>query len=162
MTAAIGANLTNTYTAAELTASGVGFSAGDQFHSHDAKIYVFVKTSAAVTQYDAVTYDETYTTVVAPVSTSNDAGGDKVGVAQVAIASGSWGWIQIYGPATVNALASCAANVRLNTTGTAGNLDDDGTAGSFAIDGLVLTAARGGSAPTACMLNYPMQRVPVL
>lgn len=161
MTTLIGAQPTATIVSADITA-GKGHKLGSRYRDHNGSEFVFVKASAAITQYDAVTYDETFQTVVAPVSTSNDAGGDKVGVAGVAFASGEYGWLQIYGPAVVNALASCAANVRLNTTATAGNLDDDGTAGSFAVDGIVLTAARGGSAPTACMLNYPTTRVPVL
>lgn len=161
MTTLIGALPTATLASADITA-GKGHKLGSRYTDHNSNEFVFVKASAAIAQYDAVTYDETYQTVVAPVSTSNDAGGDKVGVAPVAFASGEYGWLQIYGAGTVNALASCAANVRLNSTATAGSLDDDGTAGSFAIDGIVLTAARGGSAPTACVLNYPITRVPVL
>lgn len=162
MTAFVGARVLGTIGAADLLASAVGFSLGERFVAHDGKEYVFLKASAAIAQYDAITYDPTFQTLVAPVSTANDAGGNRIAVAPVAVASGDYFWGQVYGPAIVNALAACAANVRLNTTGTAGQLDDDGTATEFAIDGIVLTAARGGSAPTAAILNYPAQRVPVL
>lgn len=157
MTAMVGANVTNSWTSAELVASGVGFAVGDQFCDHNGKRYVFVKASANIAQYDVVTYDETYQTTVAPLGTANDARGDKVGVAPVAIASGSYGWLQIEGPCTMNVLASCAANVRLNTTGTAGSLDDDGTAGSMQVEGIYLTAARPASNGSAAgILNFPI------
>ena len=68
-----------------------------------------MKATSAIAQYDAVTYDETYSTTVAPISESNDAIGDKVGVAQYAISSGEYGWLQIYGACTMNVLASCAS-----------------------------------------------------
>lgn len=153
MSTMIGANVAQTRTA--LT-DGTTFAPGNRFSDYSGKQYVYVKASSAIAQYDVVTYDETFTTTVAPVSTSNDARGDLVGVAPVAIASGSYGWVQIYGPCTMNVLASCAANVRLNTTATAGSPDDDGTASSMAIDGLYLTTARGSTAGSAPgVLNYP-------
>ena len=132
---------------------------GERFvDDKNGKEYVYVKASSAIAQYDVVTFDETWNTTVAPLSTSNDAKGDKVGVAPAAIASGSWGWLQIYGPCTMNVLASCAANVQLNTTATAGSLDDDATAGAIAITGIHLTTARAASNGSAAgILNYPVQ-----
>jgi hypothetical protein len=50
-----------------------------------------------------------------------------------------------------------SANVLLNTTATAGAMDDDGTTGAFAILGLVFSTAVGGADGVApAMLNYPM------
>lgn len=95
------------------------------------------------------------------LSTSNDARGQIVGVAVSAIPGTSgtvvgYGWVQVKGTATARVLASAAANVRLNTTATAGVLDDDGTAGSFQVQGLYLTTANGASTAAApCVLNYP-------
>lgn len=90
------------------------------------------------------------------LSTSNDARGDKVGVAGVAFADNEYGWICRKGAINVQVAASCAANTLLNTTATAGQIDDDATSGAFTILGLVLTTARGGSAGTAAgMLSYP-------
>lgn len=151
----VGANISNTITS--LT-GGKGAALGDRYRDVTGKEYVFVKASAAISQYDVVTYDETYNTTVAPLSTSNDAKGDKVGVAPVAFASADYGWLQIYGVCTMNVLASCAANVQLNTTATAGSLDDDATAGSIAISGIHLTTARAASNGSAAgILNYPVQ-----
>ncbi len=133
-------------------------SPGNRVRTYDGKEYVYVKASAAIAQYDVCTYDETFITTVAPVSTSNDARGDFIGVAPAAIASGSYGWLQIYGPCTMNVKASCAANARINTTATGGSPDDDGTTGAFQLDGIYLTTARGGSDGSAAgILNYPIQ-----
>lgn len=154
MTALIGFDKTQTYSA--LT-NGKTFLPGQESEDSVGNAWVFVKASSAIAQYDVVTYDETYVTTVAPLGTANDARGDKVGVPAVAIASGDYGWLQIAGPCTMNVLASCAANVRLNTTATAGSLDDDGTAGSMQVEGIYLTAARAASNGSAAgILNYPI------
>lgn len=130
---------------------------GQTFTDRTANVWVYVKASAAIAQFDVATYDETFNTVVAPVSTANDFRGDKQGVASVAFASGEYGWLQIYGTCSFNVLASCAANVRLNTTATGGSLDDDGTAGSLEVEGIYLTTARGGTNGSAPgVLNYPI------
>lgn len=150
----VGYNLNDSFST---TTDGRMWGVGDRVTNDVGKEYVFVKASSAIAQYDVVTFDETYTTTVAPLSTSNDARGDLVGVAPVAIASGSYGWLQIYGPCVMNVLASCAANVRINTTATAGSLDDDGTAGSMQVEGIFLTTARGGSNGSAAgILNRPI------
>lgn len=156
MSAEFGAKVNSTFTS--LT-DGKGMSVvGQRFEDQNGKVYVLVKASAAISQYDVVTFDETFNTTVAPLSTSNDARGDKVGVAPVAFASGDYGWLQVYGPCTMNVLASCAANVRLNTTATAGSPDDDGTASTYTLDGIYLTTARGSTAGSAAgLLNYPAQ-----
>ncbi|MDZ4374023.1 MAG: hypothetical protein U1C74_21720 [Phenylobacterium sp.] len=138
--------------------SGKTFSPGDVAEDDNGKKYVYVKASSAIALYDVVTFDETYITTVAGVSTSNDARGDLIGVAPVAIASGSYGWVQIYGPCTMNVLASCAANVRINTTATAGFPDDDAGSGSIQLEGIYLTAARTASSGSAAgILNMPIQ-----
>lgn len=149
----IGANLS---TPVSNLTDGRSFGLGDRYRDQAGKEYVYVKASAAIAQYDVVTYDETYNTTVAPLSTSNDAVGDKVGVAPAAFASGDYGWLQIYGVATINVKASCAANVKLNTTATAGSLDDDATSTAKTVLGLYLTTARAASDGSAAgVLNYP-------
>lgn len=150
----------NTSDSFSSTTDGRMWGVGDRITDKDGKVFVFVKATAAIAQYDVCTFDETYTGVVAPLSTSNDARGDMVGVAPVAIASGSYGWLQIYGPCTMNVKASCAANARLNTTATAGAPDDDGGTGAIQIENAYLTTARGGTDGSAAgILNYPIQGV---
>lgn len=133
------------------------FGLGDLYTDSSGNIFVYVKASSAIAQYDVVTFDETFSTTVAPVSTSNDARGDKLGVAPVAIASGSYGWLQVYGPCTMNVLASCNANVELTTTATAGALDDATTSSLIVADNIFLTAANSAStaAAKAGILNFP-------
>jgi hypothetical protein len=138
------------------TSTDAKFGLGDRMEDGAGKIWVYVKASAAIVLYDVVTFDETYSTVVAPVTTTNGARGDQIGVAAVAFASSDYGWLQIYGPCTMNVKASCAANVRVNTTATAGSPDDDGTSTTKTIDGIYLTAARGGTDGSAAgILNFP-------
>jgi hypothetical protein len=155
MTAFIGAKLDDTISASLLTVSGKGFGLGDRYVSNDGTEWAFVQASAAIAQYDVVTLTSAY--AAAPLGTANDARGNLVGVAPVAFASTDYGWVQVKGPvANMNVLASAAANVRLNTTGTAGSLDDDGTATTMQVQGIYLTTARGGTnGPAPGILNYP-------
>jgi hypothetical protein len=157
MSTKLGVNPSLTFTGTD--EAGIPFAVGQIGQTdNNGKQYVFVKTTSAIAAGDCVTYDETYNTIVAPLGTANDARGDRAGVATVAIASGSYGWLQIYGVNLgINVLASCAANARLNTTATAGSLDDDGTAGSMQVEGIYLTTARGGTNGSAPgVLNYPI------
>lgn len=154
----IGADFDATMTAAERTASGKGFTVGDRVTSYDGKEYVYVVAGSAITANFFCKFSEAYSADM--LSTSNDAYGGLVGVPEATIASGSYGWLQVKGPATVQVSASCAANARLNTTATAGQLDDDATTGAFPVAGVVLTSARAASAGTApAVLNYPQQGV---
>ena len=83
--------------------------------------------------------------------------GSRVGAAQAALADNEYGWFQVYGKGSVRTLASAAKGTRLNSTGTAGAVDDDGTASSEAIEGLVLGTATGGAAATNAdaIFSYP-------
>lgn len=155
MTAFVGARTDDTMTSAIMTASGRGFGLGDKLVRHDGTEWVFVQAAAAIAQYDVVYFTSAYQ--ASSLSTANDARGNLCGVAGVAFASGDYGWVQVKGPAgNANVLASAAANVRLNTTATAGSLDDDGTVGSMQVQGIYLTTARGGTnGPAPAILNYP-------
>lgn len=149
MSTLIGVNTANPTTTAE-------FGLGDRHTDHDGKIWVYVQASANIAQYDVVVYDESYTTLAAPVSTSNDARGDKLGVAAVAFTDNEYGWLQIYGPCTLKVLGSCVPNSELTTTGTAGSLDDATTSSLVVADGIVTTAASvSAAAAQAGILNFP-------
>jgi hypothetical protein len=160
MTTLIGVDILNPVTDAELT-QGKGFGLGDRHIDQTGNEYVYVQAGVGgITANFVATINEAYGAVM--VSTSNDARGDLLGVAPVAIAASSYGWVQVKGVCTVQVAASCAANVRLNTTATAGQLDDDGTAGSITCDGIFLTTARGSGAGTAPgVLNYAIQGVTI-
>lgn len=98
--------------------------------------------------------NEGFTAVAA--TTTNSLWGNLIGVPAVAIPAGRYGWVQVFGTCTVNALASCLPNVRLNTTATAGALDDDATVGSKTLNGIKLNIANGGAtAATSAFLTRP-------
>ncbi len=154
----LGADPSQSYTATELQQTGRGFAVGDRYTAFDGKEYVFVLAGAG--GFTGAGYvgiiDEAYGAVMADTTTSATARGDIVGVAAAAIAASSYGWLQVKGPCVIRVSASAAANARLNTTATAGQLDDDGSVGAEEITGCVLTTANGGAAATAAgMLNYP-------
>lgn len=154
MTGFVGAKTDDTWTSAQLALNGKGWALGDRYVDYAGKEWIFVQASGAIAQYEVVTLTSAFAAV--GISTSNDARGNILGVAPVAFASSDYGWVQIKGACTMNVKASCAANVRINTTATAGYPDDDGTVGSMQLQGIYLTTARAasdGSAPG--ILNYP-------
>lgn len=151
MTNMIGTNTNQTYTALGPSTPQLGARYMDQSGNE----WIFVKDSGSgITAQYVATFNRAFS--AAMLSTSNDARGDRVGVPAVALAANEYGWVQIYGPASFRVLASAVANVRLNTTATAGALDDDGTATSMQVQGIYLTTTCGGAAAvTAGILNYP-------
>ena len=150
MTVAVGANIAQTFTT---TTDGKWVTPGTVFRSFQNKTYIFVKATGTIAVGDVVTYDETFVTTVAALSTSNDFSGDALGVGVVAMSSGDYGWLQIEGVTAFSVLASCAANVQLNSTGTAGALDDDATSTTFPAIGMFLTVAATGAAVTAGVIQ---------
>ena len=113
------------------------------------KEFVLVKAGAAIGQYDACVLRREGEAVGVTSAIADQS--YPLGVPQVAIANGSFGWAQIKGAGRVNVEASCAADAPLSTTATAGRLDDADAAGR--IGGMMLTAARdatAGDAPMWC------------
>jgi hypothetical protein len=97
-----------------------------------------------------------------PVTTVNSAAGQvgghgtRVGVAQAAGTVGQFCWFQIFGTCSILTAGAVAIGTRLNTTATAGAIDDDGTAGARPIMGAVFKTAAAGAAVSAdCRLCYP-------
>ena len=124
------------------------------------KEYIYGKANAAITaqtycvESTGNTYDMITTALTAPGASGH---GSRVGVAQATLAINQYGWFQVFGKANGNTLASAAKGTRMNTTATAGALDDDGTAGSRAVNGVVLGTATGGAQANNAdtYLNYP-------
>ena len=154
MTAFVGARLGDTFSAANMAAGGKGFGLGDRYVNNQGNEYVFVQASGAIGQSDLVFFTNSY--IASSLSTANDARGSLCGVAPVAFANGEYGWVQVKGPTVMNVKASAVANVRLNTTATAGYPDDDGSVGAMQVQGAYLTVTRGGTDGSAAgVLNYP-------
>ena len=148
MTATIGGvNSARTTTAAE-------FSLGEIVTNDDGKVYIYIQASEALTANAAVLITEAGASEMVDTTSTASAFGDRVGVVEVAFAINEYGWAIVYGATTVAAGTSAAANTALNSTSTAGELDDDATAGAEVIDGLVATAAESGGTASA-FLNFP-------
>lgn len=153
----LGITPTQTWTSAETPSFAVGtLGAG-----HDGRLYRLVKADAsgiASAGQVALIKPDGVADLLDTTNSAPGAGvGMAVGVAMAAIEAAGYGWLCVYGQGVlvqVNALA--AAGTRLNSTATAGQLDDDATAGSEAIAGIALEAARGGTAGTAdASLTFP-------
>lgn len=151
-TTSIGAQLDRVWTADQFVQEGTAPALGDtyaQFSGQDC--YMFVLADAAIAAYDAVGIAADFG--AAPLTKALADSGNKIGVAPIGIASGSYGWVQIKGQATVNTLAAAAAGAPLYTTATAGSLDDASSSQTL-INGLQLTATTGGApAATACRMD---------
>ena len=133
------------------------FAVGTLGYDADGKGYEYVKANGAVAVGDVVAIDEVGD--AAPVTTTISAPGTgqglKAGVGVVALADNEWGWVQRQGViAAVNIATSCAAHTNLNTTATAGRIDDDATAGAEVVEGITTTAAEASNS-AAGILNWP-------
>jgi hypothetical protein len=129
------------------------FSLGELAY-HDGGIYEYVKAGAAVAQYDAVMIDEDGTATLATYSATVPT---KVGIAQVAIANASYGWVLRQGKGRVTCLASCAIDVKLYTSATAGSLDDASSTQSLIVGLRIDTAVgAGGAANVPCSASTLM------
>lgn len=129
--------------------------------SAGTKGYIYVQDSGSgITGdgYVALVDGSAFTAVMATTTTAapGTGSGKLAGVARAAIAASGYGWLQIFGAGTVRNNALCAAYTIINTTATAGQLDDDATVGARVIDGIVLDVTTGASATTtAGFINWP-------
>lgn len=154
-----GINPTNVRASTEVPEFGVG-QIGFNITSAGPKGYIYVQDSGAGITGDGYVCLISSAGVAIMASTTTSApgtgAGKSAGVARAAIAASGYGWVQVYGPGTVRTLTLAAAYTLLNTTGTAGALDDDATASSEVIEGMIIDTATGGAtANTSGFLNWP-------
>lgn len=145
---AVGMSATRTTTWAEFALGTVAWL--------DGKAFLYVQAAGAVTGDGyVVTISEAFQ--AAMLTSSNDALGDKIGVADVAFADDDYGWVQVYGPCGIRSEASALANSRLAATGDDGQVDDASTVGTLYIEGMVFGTATGGAdaVNTTGSLNWP-------
>ena len=124
------------------------------------KLYLYVEAGEAITAegYACVVDSDYVAEMLDTTSSAPGAGqGQRVGAAQAAIASGGYGWLQVYGKGSLRTLASAAAGTELTSSATPGAVDDATTAGLEVIEGLSLGTATGGSAATNAdaYFNFP-------
>ena len=113
----------------------------------DGGLAVYVKAASAISQYNAVLIPNTNIAVNATTARAADT--KRVGFAQVSIASGYYGWVQLGGKVRVNVSASCLPAVALYTTTTEGRLDDATVSGALVGGVVTELTASATSAMTA-------------
>ena len=140
-----GTSLSTTYAGTTTDGYGAPMTLGTRVTATDGSHWVFVQAGAAITQYSWVAITEDFQAVMG--TTALAAAGHQVGFAQVAFADNDFGWVAVHAPGNITArlLASCAADVQLYTSATAGALDDT-SAGVNLIRGVVAVAAATNTA----------------
>lgn len=123
------------------------FDLGSRAEGDYAGQFFYGKADAALAAGDVIVFDKDFNAT--GLATANSPRGAKIGVARVAFASGQFGWFQVGGQAPIRTSAAVAAGVRLNTTATAGAVDDDGTASTKEIVGMTLSTLASGATTTA-------------
>jgi len=136
---------------------GPMFAQGTIVNTSQSGQFIFVKASAAIAQYDFVAIETDFTAAGVSTTNVNATAAPELGVAQVAIASGAYGWVCIKGTGTGNVLLSCAADVALYATTVPGSLDDAAFSSlQPKLNGIVATAARGTTnGSVAVLLTSP-------
>jgi hypothetical protein len=158
----IGIGVTDVRTAAEGAAVRIGtVMSFDDVDGGGSQEFLYVTASEAITAagYLCVQTAENSVEMVDTTSTAPGSGaGMRCGAAMAAIASGGFGWIQIYGKGSLRTLASAAKGTELTCSATPGAVDDATTAGLEVINGVSLGTATGGSAATNAdaYFNYPI------
>lgn len=129
------------------------FPLGMRVQASDNQVYVYVKASAAITQYDVVGIDEDYN--AAPITHALAKAGYQIGAAQVAFSSGQYGWVAVSGSNISGyVLGSCGPDKALFTTSTAGKLDDACSVSGQRLDGVVTVASNTTAACAAKELMF--------
>jgi len=139
------------------------FTLGQVTYGVDQSSWVYVLAGTAIAVGDVVIIDNTTTLWTASSITNTNAAsklGDLVAVAPlVAIASGSYGWVQRAGKcAAIDVITNTSANVQLKTTSTAGRLISTITTGTTVnVNGIIITTAKATTTGTTPgVLNYPV------
>lgn len=121
----------------------------------DGAQYIYLKGVASTAQYDAVTYYPADWTT----QRLTKAEVDKlypVAIAQSANVANQYGWYQIKGKGSVNALASIAKEVAIYTSGTAGSVDDSSSSQTKLVRFQILATDTTAAANVAsCFIDYP-------
>ena len=113
----------------------------------DGGMAVYVQAASDIAQYNAVCIPAS--NVAQNATTARVANTKRVGFAQVSIASGYYGWVQLGGKVRVNVSASCLPGVALYTTTTEGRLDDATVSGALVAGVVTEVTASATSAMTA-------------
>lgn len=145
----IGVSTSEAYSANDNNIQGKGFGVLDSYISANGSRYVHVLSSDTIAQFDVIAI--TSAGVASRLTTVNAIAANRIAVAQATLSSGYFGWGQILGPTSINALSTCSAGVALYATGTAGAIDDGPTTNTK-IAGIQLAANITAAAVSAAVL----------
>ena len=129
------------------TDSVADINLGTLVNLDDGGMAVYVQAASDIAQYNAVCIPAS--NVAQNATTARVASTKRVGFAQVSIASGYYGWVQLGGKVRVNVSASCLPGVALYTTTTEGRLDDATVSGALVAGVVTEVTASATSAMTA-------------
>lgn len=148
----LGAQPAANYTSTDI-AQGRGFSVQDEVADFQGNIYRFAQASGTIAQFDCVAINSAG--VAQAITSTLASAGGIVGVAQAALSSGEFGFVQVLGVSSLNVLSTCSAGVALFTSGTAGKLDDT-TTSQVKIAGVqILANVTAATATTAIIGTRP-------
>lgn len=134
----------------EKTSTTALFALGTHVELEHGGKAIYVKANTAITgEGYCVLFDTAFGTDMITTTNADAKLGQRIGFAQCAFAALDYGWVIVTGKTLMQVSASCAANVELTTTATAGQLDDATTTNLTCIAGAVLLVARSGTAGTA-------------
>ena len=129
------------------TQADPSINVGTLVNHDDGGQAVYVQAASEISQYNAVCIPAT--NIATNATTARVANTKRVGFAQVSIASGQYGWVQLGGKVRVIVSASCLPGVALYTTTTEGRLDDATVSGALVAGVVTELTASATSAMTA-------------
>ena len=159
-----GVNYNTTYTAYDQTAAisstnspdnpGPPFTVGTVSKSTGGGEFIFVKAGSALAVGDCgIITPTTHTALGSTIALAATSEGWQLGFAQVAIANGSYGWLQRDGACqNISVAAGAVGGAPLLFTTTAGVLDDAGTG---TIAGVTITTTTTPAAAVPGSINRP-------
>ena len=135
------------YPALTDTQTSPSINVGTLVNLDDGGQAVYVQAASEISQFNAVCIPAS--NIATNATTARVANTKRVGFAQVSIASGQYGWVQLGGKVRVNVSASCLPGVALYTTTTEGRLDDATVSGALVAGVVTELTASATSAMTA-------------
>lgn len=162
----MGVDLNNVFTADAASAAGAGSGYDnpphaplDITHGTNGGLWLYINAITIINQYDCVYVDQ-FGNASQITKALADTYEGRVGFAQIAIASGSYGWVALSGTnLKVTLLASTAKDAPLYTTSTAGVLSATSSSQDLIAGVTAITAAPASPATSAEPINVSWPRI---
>jgi hypothetical protein len=143
----IGANFAVTHTTPQ-------FAVGTRTVADSGTVWLYVKASIAIAQYDFCTMDSWFN--ANPLMGARVAQGEAIGCAQIAFAADDYGWVAVQGAGLIgNVTASAMPLLGVYASATTGRITTSST-GLYKMDGVnILTTAGLTATGVGIRLNNP-------